>query len=303
MRDFTIDSLPGLDESVFSALEFYKKNPPPALAYPKLRRPLVVGSGNAGITGRILFSKKDAAIATESTYREAYERSTGIDGVVIVSASGGKSSVKIAEFFADRQLPIYLFTATANSQSSKYAPKSTVVFPKIKEPYTYNVSTYLGMILAASGENPAVIERHITTVLEPAIPKNLSDFNAFFFVIPPRFELIRGMILAKFDELFGSMLVGRAFTPEQVWHSKTVIANPKELFIHLGDEVETFGPESQRIIVPLPDPVGYAGMIATAYFVIGRIQAAHPQYFKENIAAYMKRSSNHFGYEMSPIVE
>jgi len=273
------------------------------LAYPKLRRPLVVGSGNAGITGRILFSKKDAVIATESTYRKAFERSAGVDGVVIVSASGGKSSVAIAQFFADRQLPIYLFTATAKSQSEKFAPKTTVVFPKIREPYTYNVSTYLGMILAASGENPTVIERHIMTAVIPAIPETLGAFDAFFFVMPPEFELVRSMILAKFDELFGSMLVGRAFTPEQVWHSKTVIPNPKELFIHFGDEVERFGPEAQRLTIPLPENVGYAGMIATAYFVIGRIQAAHPQYFKKNIAPYMKRTSKHFGYEIPPIVE
>ncbi|MEK9177134.1 MAG: hypothetical protein AAB923_02445, partial [Patescibacteria group bacterium] len=102
---------------------------------------------------------------------------------------------------------------------------------------------------------------------------------------------------------FGPMIAGRAFTPEQAWHSKTLIPSDSELFIHLGDEVERFGAADKRLVVPLPREAGYAAVIATAYFAIGRIQSAHPPYFKRHIAAYMQKASKHFGYDIPPIVE
>jgi len=301
MRYFTVDDLPDLDECVMAALHLYKKEKPPKLVMPPFKRPLVVGSGNAAVTGRILFSQSDATFATESTYQEVLERSPSIDGAVIIAASGSKSSVGIAQFLAEKKIKTVLLTNTKDSEASVYTDE-VMVFPKNREPYTYNISTYLGMILAKTGEDPAMIEDHLTNVVIPLLSQNLSYYDAFFFVVPAHVDAIRKMIRVKFAELFGSKVIARAYTPKEAWHSKTVVLSEKEFFIVFGSENAAFGTKNQ-LSIPLPENAGYGAMMAIAYFVIGRIQAAHPPYFKENIAEYVKKTSEHFGKEIPPIVE
>ena len=44
-------------------------------------------------------------------------------------------------------------------------------------------------------------------------------------------------------------------------------------------------------------------MMAIGYYVVGRIQGAHPAYFKEHIAAYTIAASELFGESIEVIVE
>jgi hypothetical protein len=67
-------------------------------------------------------------------------------------------------------------------------------------------------------------------------------------------------------------------------HAKTVVAWNKELFISLGVNNRHFGTE--RLVVPLPTDCGFAGMVATGYFVIGHIQQQFPPWFKRNAGYY-----------------
>lgn len=297
MRDFTFETLPTLDESVMNALEFFENNPPPKLVLPPFKRPLVVGSGNAIATGKILFAGTDAAYATESTVEEVLGR-VKVDGAVVISASGGKSSVAIARLLKERGVPTVLFTNTKDSLAAEFV-KDVTVFPKVREPYTYNISTYLGMILGASGENPKAIREHIEKNIAPRLP-DLKRFDALFFVVPPRVNRMREMLITKCDELFGSKISARAYNPEQVWHSKTIVPSDTELFIHLGEDLGQFG-EKNKLVIPLSGRYGEA--MSVSYFVVGKVQAAHPPYFKENLEAYVKKSSAHYGHEIPPIVE
>jgi hypothetical protein len=297
MRDFSINDLPNLDESVMSALEFFEKNPPPKLVLPPFKRPLVVGSGNAIATGKILFARADAAYATESTVEEVLGR-VKVDGAVLISASGGKSSIAIARLLKERGVSTMLFTNTKDSLAAEFV-KDVSVFPKVREPYTYNISTYLGMILGALGESPKAIREHIEQTIAPRLP-DLAHFDALFFVVPPRINRMREMLITKCDELFGPRVSARAYNPEQVWHSKTIVPSDTELFVHLGADLGEFG-EKNKLVIPLSGRYGEA--MAASYFVVGKVQAAHPPYFKEHLAEYVKRASAHYGHVIPPIVE
>ncbi|MDP2924950.1 MAG: hypothetical protein Q8N99_01115 [Nanoarchaeota archaeon] len=89
-----------LDECVVGGLEFLARELEagkfPELELGNFKRPLVVGSGNALATGRILYQDYDAVFADESTYEDKISKIKTIDGIAIVSATGGKDAVKIA---------------------------------------------------------------------------------------------------------------------------------------------------------------------------------------------------------------
>ncbi len=97
MEMFDASAFPDLDECVLNALDLFERNGLPQLSLGEYKRPLVVGSGNAAVTGRILFNDKDAVFADESTYSRKLEAVNGIDGAILISASGGKHAPGIAK--------------------------------------------------------------------------------------------------------------------------------------------------------------------------------------------------------------
>lgn len=303
MNSFTLEDLPDLDEVVMAALALFAETPPPKLQLEQFKRPLVVGSGNAAITGRILYSDSDAVFADESTF-ESKLATASVDGVVLISASGSKHAVQIAEKAKAHGLKTVLLTNNENAPARSVVSDDYVyVFPKNREPYTYNTSTYLGMVLAKTGERPAEIAHFIESEIAQRIPNNLASQSAFFLMVPEQFDVIRSMFTTKFDELFSSQLMGRVFTYEQTKHAKTVVPNETELFINFGLHNTVFGSEAERVDIPLPENVGPAAMIAIGYYCIGQIQKQFPPYFKESIVRYTEEASRLFGQTITPIVE
>jgi hypothetical protein len=306
---FDENSLPDLDAAVLAALTLFERTTLPAFPLEMSGKLLILGSGNAGSVGRILFADINARYADESTYigelAKANEKKSGpITSAVLISASGGKHAVSIAEALERQQIPTWLLTNNENALARTYVEASRVlVFPKNREPYTYNVSTYMGMILAHTHEDPGVIYRFITETVLKQIPDVLSQFDAFYLIIPPQYILMKDMLLTKFDELFGSRVSARVFTLEQSKHAKTVVPSEREVFISFGDENNMFGIEKNRFHIPLPDTVGYAAMMAIGYYVIGQIQKQHLPYFKDNIKEYTQKASEFFVETVPVIVE
>jgi hypothetical protein len=291
---FDKSQIPDLDQVVVSALEFFSRERPPKLDIPDFKRPLVVGSGNAAPTARILFHDRDAVFADESSFRE--KLSLPIDGAVLVSASGGKHAPPIAKELNKRHIQTVLLTNNPQAPASTLVSQ-TIVFPRQTEPYTYNTSTYLGMVLAKTREDPKKIMDHIRKL---KIPQDLRDYNAFFLIVPEQLELARPMLIKKFGELFGPMAAARAFTLNQAKHGETVIESDKELFISFGEKNRLFG--TKRLEIPLPKKADYGAMLATGYYVIGKIQKQHPPYFRDSIEAYCRKASKMFGQRIEPIV-
>lgn len=300
LETFTEDSLPDLDTVVLGALELFIETNLPRIET-SYTRPLVVGSGNAEVTGRILFSGTDAVFASESTYALKLEHIESIDGVVLVSASGGKHAPGILQTAQAQGKHVTLVTNNEHAPAREYA-NAVYTFPKNREPYTYNTSTYMGMLLGHTGEDPEVIHRFITERVATSALPDFSAYTKYYCLVPPQFAGIIRMLHIKFVELFGRQLARDIETIESVKHATTVVPSD-ELFISFGEENTQWGEAHNRVCIPLPENGDYASMMAVGYFLIGQIQKAHPPYFKENIAQYLRHASEVFGQPLSIIVE
>jgi hypothetical protein len=275
------------------------ENPPQKLNLGNFKRPLVVGSGNAAVTGKMILDDKDAIFADEGNYKHKLSKIKGIDGAILISASGTKHAPIIAKELKKRKKKTILLTNNPNAPASKFVSK-TFVFPKNPEPYTYNTSTYMSILIAKTKENP---EKILNQIKKIKVPKTFRKYDSFYIFVPKRFDLIREMFMTKFDELFGPKISGRVFTVEQTKHAKTVVPSNKEFFIGLGcdDRYKIFG--KHKMCVPLSPKANYAEVLALGYYVIGFIQKQNLPYFKNNIERYTKEASKLFKSEIKPIVE
>lgn len=282
-------AIPDLDEIVLQTLDFFAKNPPPVFNVSDFSLPFVVGSGNAYNTGLILFAQNAAIFADESNFKSilpAFKKVIEqklITQAVIISASGGKDSVWEIEFAKEHGLETTLLTTKAESPAAKIADK-TYTFQSIDEPYTYNTSTYMGMILGATQEKTGAIKKIIEGL---KFPDNFGDYKSYSFVLPDKFSAICPMLDIKRHELFGSQVSLRAFPQGHARHAKFVVRTKDELVISVNEKNEFFGDPASRWDVFLPEDIGFATIMAVTYYIVGKIQKSKPQYFKENIANYV----------------
>lgn len=278
-----------LDKNVLLALDFFAVNPPLSLDINSFNLPFVVGSGNAYNTGLIIFSEKSAIFADESNFKKiisAFQKAVHdglITQAVIISASGGKDSVWEIELAKKYSLNTYLLTTKEKSDAAKIADK-VYVFKSIDEPYTYNVSPYMGMILSATKENPMKIKSYIKSL---RFPNNFDSYRSYSFVVPDQYMNICPMLDTKKNELFGPHVSIRAFSQGHARHAKFVIRSKDELVISLGKKNEYFGDPNHRWNIFPPEYINFAGMMAVTYYIVGKIQNSKPQYFKENISNYV----------------
>ncbi|MAF50666.1 MAG: hypothetical protein CMH64_01110 [Nanoarchaeota archaeon] len=286
-----------LDECVINALNLFTEETLPKLNI-KFKRPLVVGSGNAAVTGKMILEDKNAIFADEGNYKHKLKK-VKVDGAILISASGTKHAPIIAKELKKRRIKTILLTNNQNAPASKFV-KETLIFPKNSEPYTYNTSTYMSILLAKTKESSKHILKQIKKI---KYPKNLRKYDAFYMFVPEKFDLVREMFMTKFDELFGSKISGRVFTVEQTKHAKTVVPSKKEFFIGIGcdDRYKLFG--RHKMCIPLSSKANYAEVLAIGYYIIGQIQKQHPQYFKNNIENYTKEASKLFKTKIEPIVK
>jgi hypothetical protein len=304
LQSFTLHTLPDLDVVTLGALELFSHAELPFIDYEQCKRPLVVGSGNAAVTGKLLFDDVDAIFADESSYMQAFTTHPSIDGAFLLSASGGKHAIEIAKYLQAKSIPVLLLTNNSNAPAKEFLDVDSVyIFPKNREPYTYNTSTYMGMLLSKTHEDAAEIKYFIEQEVTPLVPTNFASYGAFYLIVPETASVLKEMFKTKFDELFGPQLMARVFTYEQTKHAKTVIPHKSELFISIGVENTFFGAAQNRLHIPLPEDADYATMMAVGYYVIGQIQKQLPPYYKERIEEYCKETSKAFGSTINPIVE
>lgn len=305
LEAFTLETIPDLDVVVLAALELFQKETVPQIPLSLYKRPLVVGSGNGEATGRIIFEQTDAIFASESNYESKLKNISAIDGVVLISASGGKHAPIIARRAKALGKHVTLITTTNGSEASKeintLQGDSEYIFPKNREPYTYNTSSYMGIILGHTQEDPARIYKYIQDTVDTIDFSKLASYDKYYCIVPKEFSGVIRMVQVKFIELFGRNIAHDVETSEYVKHATTVVPS-KELFLSFGYENTSWGKEDARINVPLPDWAGYATMMAIAYYVIGKIQKKHQPYFKQHIEKYTKEISKVFGEEITWVV-
>lgn len=290
------EGLMDLDACVLNGLEFLSRQKLQSIDAQDSRI-VVIGSGNAEVAGKIIFKGRDATFADEGNYIEELTKA-GRGTCCVISASGGKHSPAICKYAKEHGFKVVLLTNTPKSLAEAYADK-TIVFGKMEEPYTYNFTTYMGMILGQTKEDPKLILNNIKK-MEKKIPKNLGKYKSFFFIIPSRFDFMKEMLRTKFDELFGPKIGVRLYTMEQTKHAKTIVSDDKELFISVGEKNKVFG--KNKLNIDFDEDLSYANFIASMYFMIGKIQRANKPYFKDNIDKYVKQSSKIFGQKIDSIV-
>ncbi len=301
IQKFDEKNLPDLSTVTLAALELFQKEGLPKVKFANFKRPLIVGSGNAIVTAKVLFSNTDAIFADETNYKEALKKK--IDGVIVFSASGGKHAPIIAKEVLKKKKKVQLVTCTKNSQAqSIVGEKNTIITNKNREPYTYNTSTYLGWVLAKTREDPKKILDYINKSIKPKIPKNFKKYDGFLIITPDKFELLNQLFIVKFIELFGRKIARDVKSYEEAKHAITVVPSKTELCISFGKGKVDF--RGKEINFPLPKWAGIGCQVAIVYYVIGQIQKQHPQYFKENIKDYIKRNKKgSFGKALNVVVE
>lgn len=301
MQTFGEDNLPSLSTCTLGALELFIKEGLPEVKFADFKRPLVVGSGNAIVTAKIIFENTDAIFADESNYEQALKRD--IDGVIIFSASGGKHAPIIAKAAKKVGKPVQLVTCTKNSQAENLVSKENcIITQKNREPYTYNTSTYMGWVFAKTREDPKEIYDFILKRVKPSIPDIFSKYDGYLMVTSNEFSGLNQLFIVKYIELFGRKIARDVKSYEELRHAITVVPSDTELCIKFGSDDVDF--VNDILEIPLPKNCSKAAMMAIAYYVIGRIQEQLPQFFKENIADYIERNSKgSFGKAMSVIVE
>jgi len=253
---------------------------------PPARKRLVIASGNALPTGRILFSGERVVFADEGQYGAVLKANPDVDASVVISASGEKHAPIMVKDLTGRKLRPYLITCSPQSAAARWLPAERVLTTRSNpEPITYNTSTYMGMILSKTRENPLEIKKHLLKAVQPRVA-GLAKFEAFYLLLPSEFEAVAPMFVTKFDELFGGRVTGRCYTVDQTLHAKTVVPWDRELFISFGYRNHDFGLSQCRLHIPLPTKAGPAFMIAAGYYVIGNLQAQMPPWFKEHAEEY-----------------
>ncbi|MEI7620667.1 MAG: hypothetical protein WCJ57_03825 [Candidatus Falkowbacteria bacterium] len=277
-----------LNQAVYNALQFFSENKAPKAEFQKIKFPLVVGSGNAYNTGTILFASHPAIFADESNFKATLKKYNSllknkvIKEAVVISASGEKDSVWELELAKKHKLKTTLLTCSPNSSASKIADK-VYSYRKLSEPYTYNTSTYLGMILSSTKENPEKILHFLKQI---KLPRNFRNYSNYSFVLPDEYIEICDMLNIKGRELFGPHLQVRAYSEGHSRHAKFVHQDKSELVIGLGIKNKYFGDLKNRLDIKIPKSTDFALMLCLGYSIIGRIQESKPPYFQRNIAKF-----------------
>ena len=280
-------NLANLDESLISALEFFQKKPVPKFVKIDEGLKIIVGSGNAYNAAKIIFKDQVALFASESDFKAKLKSSQAliakrvIKDAIIISASGEKDAIWEIKASKKNKLNTILMTCSPESSAAKLADK-ILVYDKISEPQTYNISTYLGMILSKTKEDPKDIEKFIKTL---KLPKDFKSYKAYSFILPDEFVNISPMLDIKKHELFGHHISIRSFSFGEARHAKFVIPSKDELVISLGEN-KYFGLKDHRLQIKMPKKYSAGLVMALTYFIIGKIQESKPAYYKNNIAKY-----------------
>ncbi len=282
----TYTNLPNLDEVVLAALDFFANNKVTSLNLKSFSLPIVVGSGNAYNTAQVIFAGQAAIIATESNFKQTLTKykklinNKSISEVIVISASGEKDSIWEIKLAKKNKLKTVLITCSPESSAAKIADQ-VYVFKKLPEPYTYNTSTYLGIMIAAGKEDVSEVKNFIKKLKLV----NFKKFEAFSFILPDEFGAIAPMLEIKRNELFGPYVSLRAFSFGEARHAKFVNNHEKELVISFGEN-KYFGLEKNRWEIKIPKRAGNSFVMALAYYLIGKIQESKPPYFKKNVEKF-----------------
>ncbi|MFA6171278.1 MAG: hypothetical protein WCW77_04210 [Patescibacteria group bacterium] len=279
-----------LNQDVLKGLEFFSKNRPAKLDLNQFKMPFVVGSEGAYFTGHNLFAGRSAIHANESNFKSLIDSYSEIikqgliNDAVIISASGEKDAIWEIDYAKRNNLKTTLLTCSPESAGARIADQ-VIVYKKIAEPYTYNFSTYFGMVISVTGENPKKIKDFLKKL---KISGHIKKSKYYSFILPDKYEYIAQMLKTKDDELFGPHSMVRAYTEGKARHAKFVVRSDKELVIGLGVKNKFFGQPDKRWDIKIPAWADTGFITSLGYYITGLVQENNLPYFKKHIENYCK---------------
>lgn len=191
---------------------------------PDLTGSAFIGNGNAFHVARLYAMKYNGFVFRA----EEVNRLSKNQKACIISASGGKDSIKATKHFKDA----VLLTCNQNPPSKKYA-KNTIIVPAEEEPPFYNVTTYAGMIY--------LLERNFlnTTKRDDLLLREL-EYNSIIFIASLRTHPIASMAALKVREIFGKMAL--SLTREEAYHGWFLHQAKEEGLITVDTDFELNSP-------------------------------------------------------------
>jgi len=251
-----------LDFYVSQTLDNLEKWEYPSLNIPKNDRNVFVGSGSAACVAQLFAKKYGGFYLNASDYRDFVDRSIDkkLFSVYIISASGGKDSVPMADFFLEQGLKPNLITC--NSQAPvKNKVANLWAFPSFCEPPTYNTSTYGAMIYWLFKEDIQAIKKHIQTLKIP----DLRKYHYIFFMAEDKYSPIAEMASRKVAETLQGIGVNSAgFTHGA--HGMLRQPDKKRLVFTMNLDY----PFQENIYKLNID--SYLGLMLATYYIIGKNQ-------------------------------
>ncbi len=251
-----------LDFYVSQALDNFDKQPYPQMDIPKSDRNVFIGSGSAFCVAQLFAKKFNGLALNASDYKDFIKRAIdrNLITVYIISASGGKDSIPMAEFLMENGHKPTLITCNPDAPAKNQVAKIWV-FPAFEEPPTYNVSTYGSMIYWLFKEDTGKIKEFIKKLAD----LNLRKYHYVFFMAQDQYAPIAEMASRKVAET----LEGLASNSSGFTHgSHGMLRQPdkKRLIVALNLDY----PFQENIYNIKID--SYLGLLMSAYYLIGKNQ-------------------------------
>ncbi len=291
-----------LDYYVRKALDFFEEKGNPTLELPKSTHTLVVGSQTGLLAGRIIyrFAGRSFSHAKEVLAQcEINAKRNTLEDVTIVSATGSRQVVPIAQYALDKGLRVNAVLCNDNSELvKKFGDRiNAKTFSALQEPPTINTSTYGSMIQAVTHENLSEIRRVVESLKEPK--GGYGQFEAFSVILTDSMPEIAEMVDWKLrGEKIGRCIGTMSTHLTNYMHGAAINDANKELYIALGlskEEKDVFEQvlepvdEKRKYYIDVPDNFGPLGFMMLGYSVVGQIQKKYPG-FQNNIGDYEKRA-------------
>lgn len=285
-----MEKIEHLDYYVIETLKALKSWNYPKVDLQKSDRNIFMGSGSAYCTAQLWVKKYGGIALNASEYKEYLENCVEkkFTSVNIVSASGGKDSIPMAEF-CNNILGVKpnLITCNAEAPAAKYCAK-VFAFPSFQEPPTYNTSTYGSMIYWLFGEDPQTILDFISKMEVP----NLRQYHYVFFMADDKHATIAEMAARKIAETNQGVATNAAgFTHGA--HGMLRQPDEKRLVVSMNMDYPFAKEQSYAIKLD-----SYLGLMMATYYIIGKNQTDQDT---DNILKDYAEVAAKFGWKFNKI--
>lgn len=279
--------IPHLDQMVINALDSFSNwNYPDKSAIVVSDKNIFVGSGSAACAAEMFARKFGGISLNASRYIGFFKRTKARDfNVYIISASGGKDSIPMAEFFQKNGLPATLITCNEQAPA-KDECKDAIVFPAHKEPPTYNTSTYGSMLYWLDGGDPTQIKEKVLSLTIPDLRN-----KHVVFMASDDYDVLADMGERKvLETLQNTPSNGEGFTHGS--HGLLRQPNDNRIVIRLNENHDYQG-EVYDLNADTP-----LEMMMKVYYIIGKNQT---DLDAENIAKDYKETIAKLGWKINQV--